>query len=97
MYVCGGCGYVLCPVIAAVVCTHGAWALQSMLGAGLPFQQLPWLQPCPYKLQFCLQVQVLLQLLNCCNGSISIALVVEVALLSAWSSICSAILVVLPG
>ena len=28
MYVCGGHGYVLCTVLAAVVCTHGAWALQ---------------------------------------------------------------------
>ena len=27
VYVCGGRGYVLCTVLAAVVCTHGAWAL----------------------------------------------------------------------
>ena len=32
---CGGRGYVLCAVLAAVVCTHGAWALHPILPVGI--------------------------------------------------------------
>ena len=69
----------------------------AMLGAGLPSQQLPWLQPHLYKLQLYVQVQVLLQLLNCCDNSVFVALASGIALLFALPSSCGAIPVLLPG
>ena len=69
-----------------------------MLSACLPFQQLPWLHPCPYKALLHARVQVLLQLLNCCHVSSCVALIFGVGLHFALSSLCgSAALVVLPG
>ena len=67
-----------------------------MLGAGLPFLELQWLQLCTYKLQVHVPVRVLIQLLSCFYSRISFALVVGVVLHSAWSSIGDAVLVVLP-
>ena len=68
-----------------------------MLGAGLPFLQLQWLQLCPYKVQVYVPVWVLIQLFSCCDYKISFGLVVGVVLHSAWSNIGGdAVLVVLP-
>ena len=67
-----------------------------MLGAGLPFLELQWLQLCTYKVQLHVLVRVLIQLLSCYDCKISVALVVGVVLHSAWSSIGDAVLVVLP-
>ena len=69
-----------------------------MLSACLPFQQLPWSQPYPYKAKLHVRVQVLLYLFTCRDSSVSVALVFGVRLLFALSSVCgSAVLVVLLG
>ena len=67
-----------------------------MLGAGLPFLQLQWLQLCSYKVQVHVPVQVLIQLWSFCDCKIPLALVVGVVLHSAWFSIGDAVLEVLP-
>ena len=68
-----------------------------MLGVGIPLLQLQWLQLCTYKIQIHVQVQVLIHLLSCFFSRISVVLVAGIVLLSALSSICGAVLVMLPG
>ena len=68
-----------------------------MLGAGLPFLQLQWLQLCPYKVQVYVPVRVSIQLFSCCDYKIPFGLAVGLVLHSAWSNIGDACLVVLPA
>ena len=62
-------------------------SVASMLGAGLPFLKLQWLQLCPYKVPVNVPVWFLIQLLSCFNSKISVALVFGIVLPSAWSRI----------
>ena len=72
-------------------------SVASMLGAGLPFLKLQWLQLCPYKVPVNVPVRFLIQLLSCFNSKIFVALVVGIVLPSAWLRIgVDAVLVVLP-